>query len=98
MTHRKGGATRAGVAEDAFGAPPAARSNVMNIAGAEDELEPGEELLVDDPEANVDPAAPGDDDYGADLAINGPLYRREGRVRMHAGALRELIRRLAKHR
>jgi hypothetical protein len=54
MTARKTRRSRTGVTtEDAFGTPPAARGSMMNVAGkTDDELEPGEELLVDDGEEN----------------------------------------------
>ena len=83
MTHRKTTRRWVMMSEDAFGAPPAARGSMMNIAGAEDELEPGEELLVDDmPE--------GAGDYGDDKAMNGPIYA-EGRVRTSLRVLRRAL-------
>jgi hypothetical protein len=51
MTARKTREARTVATEDAFGTPPAARGSMMAVAGAEDELPAGEELLTDDGEA-----------------------------------------------
>ena len=68
--------------EDAFGTPPAARGSMNVVAGEEDDLQPGEELLVDDGE-----------DLGETDAMDtmdGPVY--EGRiVRIKLGVLRRLL-------
>lgn len=67
------------VHEDAFGTPPAARGSMMCVAGETDDLEPGEELLVDD-EVLED----------ASETMDGPLYP-EGVIRVRLGALRKMI-------
>jgi len=68
----------------------------MNVAGkTDDELKPGEELLVDDGEA-MGPTE-GDGDYGNDKVMNGPVYPEgpstypESRVLMRLGDLRSIL-------
>lgn len=70
--------------EDAFGAPPAARGSMMKVSGAEDKLEPGEELLVDDPE---EAAGPTED---ASQTMKGPVYP-EHKIRITLGDLKRLV-------
>ncbi len=86
MTARKTRRSQTGITtEDAFGTPPQARGNMMNVAGAsDDDLDPGEELLVDDGEANVDEIP--------DTTMKGPVYPEGKRIRIKLGALRELVR------
>jgi len=68
--------------EDAFGTPPQARGGMMCVAGAEDELDPGEELLTDD-EANSD--------ENIDTTMKGPVYPEGRSLRISIGSLRLLI-------
>lgn len=62
---------------------------MMNVAGkTDDEMEPGEELLVDDGDAT----GPNED---ASETMDGPVYP-EGVVRVRLGELKRIIRRIAR--
>jgi hypothetical protein len=75
------------VEEDAFGTPPAARGNMMNVAGASDaDVDPDDDLLTD-----VD----GRDEYKGNDPIGGPVYP-EGVVRVRLGELRQLVSEIIK--
>lgn len=71
------------VKEDAFGTPPAARGGMMKVAGASDDVEPGEELLSD---CDGEP-----DEYRGNDTVGAPFYPREGVVRVRLGDLRRLV-------
>ncbi len=88
MTARKTRRSRTGaITEDAFGTPPAARGNMMNVAGAsDDDMDPGEELLVDDGEGT------GNVEEVPDTTMKGPVYPEGKLIRIKLGALRELVR------
>jgi hypothetical protein len=79
------------IKEDAFGTPPAARGSMNVVAGKEDDLDPGEELLIDDSEMSEhDDVHAGD---GMDT-MDGPIYP-EGKIfKTTIGELRNLISRL----
>lgn len=84
MTHRKIGEGAMEVSEDAFGTPPAARGGMMKVAGAsDDDLEPGEDLLVDEGD-------PQPDEYKGNDAVGAPFYP-EGVVRISVGDLRRMV-------
>jgi hypothetical protein len=69
--------------EDAFGTPAAARSSMMNVAGkTDDELEPGEELLVDDSELVEDDPN----------TMKGPVYPEGKQIQISLGNLKRLVR------
>ena len=72
------------VKEDAFGAPPASRGSMMNVAGASDDDRDGEELLSD---SDAQP-----DEYRDNDTLGAPFYAQEGVVRIRLGDLRRLVR------
>lgn len=83
MTARK-------VTEDAFGRPPSAIGSMNVVAGDEDDLEPGEELLDDGEVTEHDDMAAGD---GMDT-MDGPIYPEGRRIRMTIGELRHYVQTL----